>query len=228
MASSETPAGIPVVAANPAKIRKEITQKATTPAPTMSERWNKDFAPKLLGSALCPSSPVSLTKAPRGRRFKEYRVSPILFPKSLGGKPMPNSSTFTPNFFAARKCPSSWSTTNPIKLKNAIRNSILVKLYLFLFSRLQRIKFRIILVYKLLKLIFATELLVFPHRPFFCLALNARPRFFSPLAHDLLCLLYFLAQHLGKILPVFLRQGRKGNSHRIFIHYGRYGQLGLE
>ncbi len=38
-----------------------------------------------------------------------------------GGKNIPNSSTFTPNLRANRKCPSSWSVINPIKLKKTSR-----------------------------------------------------------------------------------------------------------
>ena len=46
---------------------------------------------------------------PKGRHRRAYRVSPFCFLKMAGPMPMENSFTFTPQAFAAKKCPSSWT-----------------------------------------------------------------------------------------------------------------------
>ena len=37
---------------------------------------------------------------------------------AFGGIPIPNSNTFTPKSFAAKKCPSSWIKTMMVNTKN--------------------------------------------------------------------------------------------------------------
>ena len=67
-----------------------------------------DSPPGMEGS----SSPDSLVKPPRGMAFREYVVSPRLRLKSRGGKPIPNSSTFTRASLAVMKCPNSCANTS--------------------------------------------------------------------------------------------------------------------
>jgi hypothetical protein len=76
----------------------------------------------LKSSVSLGSSPLSLTNHPNGIRLTVYSV-PDLSVQSLnafGGIPIPNSSTFTPDFLAAIKCPSSWIITKNIN--NAIQS----------------------------------------------------------------------------------------------------------
>ena len=72
------------------------------PATKTIDRFSIDCLAKLLGS-VGSSSPTIFTNPPRGIRFMEYLVSPIVIPHILGGNPKPNSVTFIPNFFAVKK-----------------------------------------------------------------------------------------------------------------------------
>jgi hypothetical protein len=53
-------------------------------------------------SASVSSSPRSFTNPPNGSQFIDQIVSPIFLPQALGGRPNPNSSTFIPDFLAAK------------------------------------------------------------------------------------------------------------------------------
>ncbi len=61
-------------------------------------------------------SPDSLVNPPKGIALREYRVSPRRIDQRRGGRPSPNSSTFTPNFLAVRKCPSSCGRAKKIMM----------------------------------------------------------------------------------------------------------------
>ena len=69
-------------------------------------------------SGFSGSSPLSLTKPHNGMRLSVYFVPDLSFRSviTLGGIPMPNSSTFTPLFLAAIKWPISWMITNSINM----------------------------------------------------------------------------------------------------------------
>ncbi len=64
------------------------------------------------------SSPLSETNPPRGIQLSVYSVPDLSFHKVqiFGGIQIPNSFTFTPDFFAAQKCPSSWIITKNINI----------------------------------------------------------------------------------------------------------------
>lgn len=77
---------------------------------------------KLLASVFSvefvPSSPLSATNPPSGIRFNVYFV-PDLSVRSvaiLGGIPNQNSFTWTQDFLAAMKCPSSCKITSKTKV----------------------------------------------------------------------------------------------------------------
>jgi len=60
------------------KIREDIIQKEITPAKTIIILFERGCLEKLPS----PISPSILTKAPNGKRFIEYKVSPIFLPKN--------------------------------------------------------------------------------------------------------------------------------------------------
>ena len=57
--------------------------------------------------AVIISSPSIIHATPNGISFRQYSVSPFFIPKSLGPKPIENSTTATPLAFATIKCPNS-------------------------------------------------------------------------------------------------------------------------
>ena len=54
-------------------------------------------------------------------RRMAYRVSPFCFLKMAGPMPMENSFTFTPQAFAAKKCPSSWTAMSTLNTSTATK-----------------------------------------------------------------------------------------------------------
>ncbi len=71
----------------------------------------------LKSSVSLGSSPFNLTNHPSGIRLTVYSVPDLSVQilNAFGGIPIPNSSTFTPDFLAAIKCPNSWIITKNIK-----------------------------------------------------------------------------------------------------------------
>ena len=84
-----------------------------TPADTTAMRWPTGLFMKERGSSLIANSPLLstsksswpsiLTYPPSGRRFSEYRVSPLLKPNNSGPNPMANFSTRIPAHLATEK-----------------------------------------------------------------------------------------------------------------------------
>ena len=74
------------------------------------------FALNVAGSL--GSSPLSLTNPHKGIRLSVYFVPDLSFQRvmTLGGIPIPNSSTFTPLLLAVMKWPSSCMMTNNINI----------------------------------------------------------------------------------------------------------------
>ena len=104
------------------KIIRAVSRFTTIP-PRMIRSFFRNLVEMKLSLAwkvsdLEGSSPSSEQNHPRGIRLKVYSVPDLSFRKVqiLGGIPIQNSFTFTPVFFAARKCPSSWSTTRVMNI----------------------------------------------------------------------------------------------------------------
>ena len=101
------------------KRRKPKIRFIAAPATSTNARWDGVFdaysssAPVFSSSI---SSPAIFTYPPKGRRPMTYSVSPrrianrrAFQPKMVGWNPRAKVSTRIPTFFAARKCPSSWT-----------------------------------------------------------------------------------------------------------------------
>src|SRR3989338_3581662 len=70
-------------------------------------------------------SPKIFTNPPKGKRFREYSVSPYRLPNNFGGKPKPNSSTRILKCLATKKCPNSWTSTSTSRIIRKIKILIL-------------------------------------------------------------------------------------------------------
>ena len=75
---------------------------------------------KLPGASSSSSSPYMAQEPPSGKSFSEYLVSFPFTEKILGPIPTENSTTFTPESLAKRKCPNSCINTIIPKIINAI------------------------------------------------------------------------------------------------------------
>ena len=104
------------------KTTRAIKKFIITPAEIMINFFRSFAFTKLLASVFSaefvPSSPLSATNPPSGIRFNVYFV-PDLSVRSvaiLGGIPNQNSFTWTQDFLAAMKCPSSCKITSKTKV----------------------------------------------------------------------------------------------------------------
>ena len=104
------------------KTTRAIKKFIITPAEIMMSFFRSFAFTKLLTSVFSvefvPSSPLSATNPPSGIRFNVYFV-PDLSVRSvaiLGGIPNQNSFTWTQDFLAAMKCPSSCKITSKTKV----------------------------------------------------------------------------------------------------------------
>ena len=104
------------------KTTRAIKKFIITPAEIMMSFFRSFAFTKLLASVFSaefvPSSPLSATNPPSGIRFNVYFV-PDLSVRSvaiLGGIPNQNSFTWTQDFLAAMKCPSSCKITSKTKV----------------------------------------------------------------------------------------------------------------
>jgi len=126
------------IAVNTAHANRKLT---VTPHSKMMIFFQTVALMKLSGalksSVSLGSSPLSLTNHPRGIRLTVYSVPDLSVRRvnALGGIPIPNSRTFTPDFLAAIKCPSSWIITKNINsaIQRMIHNiySVLKDKYMF-------------------------------------------------------------------------------------------------
>ena len=91
------------------------------PAAKISSFAQKPWFSSAAGSVEASSSPSMAQKPPKGRQRREYSVSPFFFLKMAGPMPMENSFTRTPQAFAARKCPNSWTAMSTPNTKTATR-----------------------------------------------------------------------------------------------------------
>lgn len=103
------------------KITNAVIKFITTPATIIMSFFQSFAAIKVSLSSQSSSllsSPLSETNPPRGIQLRVYSVPDLSFHKVqiFGGIQIPNSFTFTPDFFAAQKCPSSWIITKNINI----------------------------------------------------------------------------------------------------------------
>ena len=91
--------------------------------------------PLILKLGWVGSSPSRVQNHHSGIQFKVYAVHDLSFHivQTFGGIPIQNSFTLTPVFFAARKCPSSWSTTRDINIMIPMMIMTIV-IFIFLLS----------------------------------------------------------------------------------------------
>src|SRR3990167_3984867 len=96
---------------------------------------------------------------------------------------MPNSSTFTPNNFAAIKCPNSCTTIRSINIAITRSAVSILRTHLFLLSFKRFLELVISRVNFLLQFFFERELVVFGECAVFFAGLYFFPRFVARDAH---------------------------------------------
>lgn len=125
---------IPIVNTTTSSIQAKSRLTATPAAVIMSffrQAANIKLPVAKASFSLLGSSPPKATNHPRGIALILYLVPDLSVQKikSLGGIPSQNSLTWTPDFFAAIKCPSSWIMTKTIniKIQSKIQNIKVIK-----------------------------------------------------------------------------------------------------
>ena len=102
-------------------MRRPVRKFIPAPAAKIRSRFQKPCFPRARGLSDSSPSPSMAQKPPMGSRRQEYWVSPFWRFQRQGPMPMENSLTWTPQSFAARKWPSSWTAMRMPKTRMAAR-----------------------------------------------------------------------------------------------------------
>ena len=102
-------------------MRRPVRKFIPAPAAKMMSFFQKPWFPRAWGLSDASPSPSMAQKPPMGSSRREYCVSPFSRFQRQGPMPMENSLTWTPQSFAARKWPSSWTAMRTPKMRMAAR-----------------------------------------------------------------------------------------------------------